>query len=165
MRIDVFQRQADELAEYGASGVAGETFPIPQAPQLSGGTYDFPSNADLLADTQLDNWLAFLGAWKSFTSYKMGELETEIFVLSEGYDLMFAVQSAEHEQSANKRLLKESIKGQILSTDLELSELAQTLILLRGKLKILKGRYNLYDHQFDTISRIVTRRGQERMRT
>ena len=163
MRIDRFHQQVAQLAEYGNSG-KGDTFPAPQPPNMEGDTYDFPSNADLLSDTQLDNWLAFLGAWKGYTSYKMGQLETEIFVLSEGYDLMFAVKSAEHEQSSNKRLLKESLKGQILATESELSELAQQLIFLNGKLKVLKGRFNLYEHQFDTISRIVTRRGQERVR-
>ena len=95
----------------------------------------------------------------------MGRLETEIFVLSEGYDLMFAVKSAEHEQSSNKRLLKESLKGQILATEPEIADLAENLVFLNGELRVLKGRYSLYDNQFDTISRIVTRRGQERIRT
>jgi len=31
-------------------------------------------------------------------------------------------------------------------------------------LKLLKGKLSLYDSQFDTISRVVTRRGQERFK-
>ena len=163
MRIDHYKQHVEKLASYGTNGF-GEVFPKPNPPMLNGATYDFPTNADLLSESELDNWLAFLGAWKSYTSYKMGQLETEIFVLSEGYDLLFAMKSAEHEQSSNRRMLKESLKGQILSTEPEIAELAEKLIFSNGELKILKGRYSLYDNQFDTISRIVTRRGQERMR-
>ena len=163
MRIDRYRQEVEKLASYGTNGF-GEVFPTPNPPQREGDSYDFPTNAELLSDAQLDDWLTFLGAWKSYTSYKMGQLETEIFVLSEGYDLMFAVKSAEHEQSSNKRLLKESLKGQILATEPEIAELAQKLVFMNGELRILKGRYSLYDNQFDTISRIVTRRGQERIR-
>ena len=68
------------------------------------------------------------------------------------------------EKESEKRLLKDSLKGQALAEDDQLQQLKIRTIGLNGELKLLKGRLSLYDSQFDTISRVVTRRGQERFK-
>ena len=163
MIISDFQKQVDTLKSYGQDGY-GENFPAPNPPK-GGDSYDFPSESELLSDAQVDDWFLFLGAWKAYTSYKIGKLEAELFILSEGFDLMLFENGAQLEASSPKKLLKDSIKGMVLANDTELQNLKMKIMLLSGELKILRGRLFLYDGQFETISRIVTRRGQERFRT
>ena len=163
MIIADFQKHVDTLKNYGQNGY-GEVFPAPNPPK-GGESYNFPSESELLSDEQVDNWFLFLGAWKAYTSYKIGKLEAELFILSEGFDLMLFENGAQLEASSPKKLLKDSIKGMVLANDVELRNLKMKTMLLTGELKILKGRLFLYDGQFETISRIVTRRGQERLRT
>lgn len=163
MIISDFQKQVAQLKAYGQNGY-GEVFPVPSSPK-GGERYDFPRDAELLSDGQVEDWFLFLGAWKSYTSYKIGQIEAELSVLNEGFDLMLFESGAHLEASSPKKLLKDSIKGMVLANDTELCDLKMTIMLLAGELKLLKGRFFLYDGQFETISRIVTRRGQERLRT
>ena len=163
MIIADFQKHVDTLKTYGQNGY-GEVFPAPVPPK-GGDNYDFPSESELLSDEQVDDWFLFLGAWKAYTSYKIGQIEAELFILSEGFDLMLFENGAQLEASSPKKLLKDSIKGMVLANDIELRDLKMKIMLLAGELKILKGRLFLYDGQFETISRIVTRRGQERFRS
>ena len=163
MIISEFQKHVDTLKDYGQNGY-WEVFPAPIPPK-GGDSYDFPSESELLSDEQVDDWFLFLGAWKSYTSYKIGQLEAELFILSEGFDLMLFENGAQLEASSPKKLLKDSIKGMVLANDIGLRDLKMKIMLLAGELKILKGRLFLYDGQFETISRIVTRRGQERLRS
>ena len=62
-------------------------------------------------------------------------------------------------------MLKESLKGLALGEDEKLQDLKLRVIEINGELKILKGRFSLYESQFETISRLVTRRGQERFKS
>ena len=101
---------------------------------------------------------------ESYTSYRVGQLEAELSVLTEGFDVMLQTQGAELEETSTKRLLKDSIKGKVLNDDPSLQTLKMRIAVKQGQLKILRGRYYMYDQQFETISRIVTRRGQERVR-
>ena len=163
MIIADFQKRVDQLKDYGKNGY-GEVFPVPSPPE-GGESYDFPRDAELLSDEQVDSWFLFLGAWKAYTSYKIGQLEAELAILSEGFDLMLFESGAQLEASSPRKLLKDSIKGMVLANDAGLRELKMTIMTLSGELKLLKGRFFLYDGQFETISRVVTRRGQERFRT
>ena len=43
-------------------------------------------------------------------------------------------------------------------------QLKLKIIDSNGELKLLKGRLSLYDSGFETISRVVTRRGQDRLK-
>ena len=45
-------------------------YPSPERP-VSGSTYSFPSNADNLADSELDTWLLFLGSWRGQLVYQI----------------------------------------------------------------------------------------------
>jgi len=92
-------------------------------------------------------------------------MEGESSLLGEGFDLMMASKSADLEAVATKRLLKESLRGTILNENSDLLSLSKKIIILKAELKILKGRLSLYDVQFEAISRVITRRGQERNRS
>ena len=163
MIISEFQKHVDTLKDYGQNGY-GEVFPAPTPPK-GGESYQFPSESELLSDDQVDDWFLFLGAWKAYTSYRIGQIEAELSILNEGFDLMLFERGAQLEAGSPKKLLKDSIKGMVLANDTELKELKMKILLLVGELKILKGRLFLYEGQFETISRIVTRRGQERFRS
>jgi archaellum component FlaC len=47
---------------------------------------------------------------------------------------------------------------------MELTEIWNELLRLKGEVKILQKKYEYYTQQFETISRVVSRRGQEKMR-
>ena len=138
-------------------------YPIPERPE-GNHHYTFPINADRLTDVEIDSWLLFLGAWRSHLAYQIARLEGEQSVLTEGFDLLLSSKVAALEKEAEKRLLKDSLKGQALVEDDQLQQLKVRTIEINGELKILKGRHSLYDSQFETISRVVTRRGQERFK-
>jgi len=138
-------------------------YPIPEKPN-TGDSYSFPSNADNLSDYQIDNWLAFFGVWKGRMNYEISGIEGKLYVLEQGYELVLSTKIAALEADSPKKLLKDSLKGQAILEDSQLQELKITIIEMNGQLRILRGRLSLYESQFDTISRLITRRGQERQK-
>lgn len=165
MNVDKVRSRAEQIRGYGTDrDVATDFFPPADPPDSDGESYTFPNDAELLSDANIDKWLLFLGGWKSYTSYRVGQLEAELSVLSEGFDVMMQTQGAEIDEHSTKRILKDSIKGKVLNDDSSLQALKMRIAVKQGHLKILRGRYFMYDQQFETISRIVTRRGQERIR-
>ena len=157
VKVSTFLTKAAELHNVDIQ------YPVPERPE-GNHHYTFPINADRLTDVEIDNWLLFLGAWRSFLSYQISRLDGEYSVLAEGYDLLLSAKIATLEKESEKRLLKDSLKGQALAEDDQLQQLKVRTIELNGELKLLKGRLSLYDSQFETISRVVTRRGQERFK-
>ena len=157
VKVSTFLNKAAELHNVDIQ------YPVPERPD-GNHHYTFPINADRLTDVEIDNWLLFLGAWRSYLNYQISRLDGEHSVLSEGYDLLLSSKVAVLEQEAETRLLKDSLKGQALAEDDQLQQLKIRTIGLNGELKLLKGRLSLYDSQFETISRVVTRRGQERFK-
>ena len=157
VKVSIFLNKAAELHNLDLQ------YPVPERPE-GNHHYTFPLNADRLTDVEIDNWLLFLGAWRSYLNYQISRLDGEHSVLSEGYDLLLSSKVAVLEKESEKRLLKDSLKGQALAEDDQLQQLKIRTIELNGELKLLKGRLSLYDSQFETISRVVTRRGQERFK-
>ena len=157
VKVSTFISKAAELQELDSK------YPNPQRP--NGGTsYAFPSNADSLSDSQMDDWLLFLGSWRGYIGYQIAKLEGKLVILSEGFDLMLSTRIAGLEAESSKRVLKDSLKGQAVLEDEELQNLKIHVIDLTAETKLLKGRLSLYESQFETLSRVVTRRGHERMR-
>jgi len=140
-----------------------DKYPAPTRPEGSN-SYTFPSNADNLADGQLDDWLIYFGAWRGYMIYLISKVESELYILSEGYDVLMSVKIASLEANSDKRLLKDSLKGQALLDDSQLESLKLKIIDSNGELRLLKGRFSLYDSGFETISRLITRRGQDRLK-
>ena len=157
VKVSTFLTKAAELHNVDIK------YPVPERPE-GNHHYTFPINADRLTDVEIDNWLLFLGAWRSYLSYQISRIDGEYSVLSEGYDLLLSSKVAVLEKESEKRLLKDSLKGQALAEDDQLQQLKVRTIELNGELKLLKGRLSLYDSQFETISRVITRRGQERFK-
>jgi hypothetical protein len=151
------------ISKAGELRTLDEDYPSPIRP-VSGTTYSFPSNADNLSDTALDDWLLFLGAWRGHMVYQLSKIDGELYILTEGYSLLQSTAIARLESDSSKKLLKDSLIGQALVENPELQTLKLRVIDLSAELKILKGRLSLYESQFDTISRVVTRRGQERFK-
>jgi hypothetical protein len=157
VKVSTFISKAAELQELDVK------YPVPQRPP-GGTSYTFPSNADSLSDSQMDDWLLFLGAWRGYMGYQISKLEGTLVILSEGFDLMMSTRVAGLEAESSKRLLKDSLKGQAVLEDEELQNLKIRIIDLTAESRLLKGRLSLYESQFETLSRVVTRRGHERMR-
>jgi len=156
-KVSIFLNKAAELHNLDLQ------YPVPERPE-GNHHYTFPLNADRLTDVEIDSWLLFLGAWRSYLNYQISRLDGEHSILSEGYDLLLSSKVAILEKESEKRLLKDSLKGQALAEDDQLQQLKIRTIELNGELKLLKGRLSLYDSQFETISRVITRRGQERFK-
>jgi len=157
MNLDTLQVKAKEL------GQGPDDFPEPSIP-LDGDSYEFPTNADNLGDEQLDSWLMFFGAWRGYSINRIAQMEGEVSLLGEGLDLMMSSKSAELEAVAVKRILKDSLRGTIFNENSDLLNLSKKIMIIKAELKVLKGRLSLYDVQFEAISRVITRRGQERQR-
>ena len=151
------------ISKAAALRVIDKDYPSPVRP-VSGSTYTFPSNADSLSDYEIDDWLLFLGAWRGHMGHAISQIEGELYILTEGEKLMLSTTIANLENDSSKKLLKDSLIGQALLDKPDLQTLRLKIIDLNGELKILKGRLSLYESQFDTISRVVTRRGQERFK-
>ena len=155
-KVSMFMAKAAELQQLDY------VYPTPQRPEGSD-SYSFPTNADNLSDGDLDDWMLFLGAWRGYLNFQISKLEGELMILSQGFDLMLSTAIAYLEAESPKKLLKDSLQGQALSRDEELQHLKLQIIDKNGTLRILKGRLSLYDSQFETLSRVITRRGQERL--
>ena len=158
VKVSTFLQKTAELHNINVQ------FPVPERPDGSH-SYQFPLNADSLSDGQIDEWLLFFGAWRGYLAYQIASLDCEWTMLSEGFDVLLSTKIAELEKQSDKRLLKDSLKGLALSEDDQLESLRIRVIEISAKLKVLKGRLNLYEAQFETISRVVTRRGQERFKS
>ena len=157
VKVSVFLQKTAELHNIDLQ------YPVPEYPE-GGHSYRFPMNADRLSDGQIEEWLLFFGAWRGYLSHKIAGLDSQHTILSEGFDVMLSIKIAELEKQSDKRLLKDSLKGLALSEDDQLESLRVRVIGLSAELILLKGRLSLYESQFETISRLVTRRGQERFK-
>lgn len=129
------------------------------------GNFDFPTNADGLSDVELDDWLLLLGAWRGYVASKLAEVDSQFSLYEEGFELLLGKKTAILEYEAKKKLLKESLHGKAISEDEELAQFKLEVAELRAERQLLKGKFDFFDKQFEVISRIITRRGQERIRT
>lgn len=155
--VSTFIAKSQELKELDSK------YPAPVRP-VGKDFYTFPVNADDLSDSEMEDWLVYFGAWRGYMGYLISKVESELYILSEGFDVLLSTKVAVLEANAGKKFLKDSLKGQALSEDLQLQELKLKIIDSNGELKLLKGRLSLYDSGFETISRVVTRRGQDRFK-
>ena len=113
---------------------------------------------------QLDDWLLRLGAWRGYVSSKLAEVESKFSLYEEGFELLLGKKTAILETEAKKKLLKESLHGKAISEDEELAQYKLEVAELRAERQLLKGKFDFFDKQFEVISRVITRRGQERNR-
>ena len=127
--------------------------------------FDFPTNADDLPDETLDTWLVLLGGWRGWVGYTLSEVDAQIVLLEEVYSIRLGKATAAIEKTAAKKMLKESLHGQAIDEDKELAALKLEVTGLQAERVLLRGRFDFYDKLFETISRVITRRGQERIRT
>ena len=141
-----------------------QTIPSPAEP-TSLQNFDFPTNADDLSDEELDNWLLRLGAWRGYISSKLADVDSQLSLIEETYELFLGIKTAQLERDAKKKLLKESLHGQAVLEDEELSQLKLETVTLRSEKQLLKGKFEFFDKQFEVISRVITRRGQEKLRS
>ena len=65
---------------------------------------------------------------------------------------------------SDRRTVKEIVRSLAIMGNAELTTLWDEILKLKGEIKILQKKYEFYTQQFETISRVVSRRGQERVR-
>ena len=158
MRIGDYKDKATELLE------RYQNLPVMNAPQ-DGQNFDFPTNSDALPDEELDSWLVLLGGWRGWVGYTLSDVDAQLVLLEEAYTIRLGRATAAIEYKAAKKLLKESLHGQAVDEDEELASLKLTVTGLQAERTLLRGRFDFYDKLFETVSRVITRRGQERIRT
>ena len=115
VKVSTFLAKAAELQNVDMQ------YPVPERPE-GNHHYTFPINADRLTDMEIDGWLLFLGAWRSHLAYQIARLEGEQSVLTEVFDLLMSSKVATLEKESEKRLLKDSLKGQALAEDDQLQQ-------------------------------------------
>jgi len=65
---------------------------------------------------------------------------------------------------SDRRTVKEIVRSLAIIGSMELTEIWDEVLRLKGEVKILQKKYEYYTQQFETISRVVSRRGQEKIR-
>ncbi len=158
MRIGDYKDRATKLVERYAA------LPAMNQPVV-GSNFDFPVNSDGLEDEELDSWLVLLGGWRGWVGYSLAEVEARLVLLEEAFAIRLGKATSQLESDAQKKFLKESLHGQAISDDGELSDLKLEVTELQAEKQLLRGRFEFYDKLFETVSRVITRRGQERIRT
>ena len=136
-------------------------FETPATPEA---VVTIPSNPDDLIDTELDRCLVSFGSWRSYITAQLASVESELSILEEAFQIRLGEQIAELESSAPKKMLKESLHGKAVMENTEIRELFLAVSDLRAEKMLLLRQYSFFDGQFETISRVVTRRGQDRVR-
>jgi len=138
-------------------------FPAPLEPEW-GESFSFPVDADSLSDSALDTWMLRLGAWRGYVSALASTLEGQLAVIEPAFDMKVGVAMSTVDLPSDRRTVKEIVRSLAIIGSMELTELWDELLRLKGEVKILQKKYEYYTQQFETISRVVSRRGQEKMR-
>ena len=136
---------------------------IPE-PNVPENLVDIPSNPDDLIDVELDRCLLSFGSWRSYIISKLAMVESHLNLLEEAFQIQLGAQIAAYEESAPKKMLKESLHGKAVTENKELLELHSEISILRSEKILLSKQFDFFNGNFETISRIVTRRGNDRVR-
>ena len=138
-------------------------FPAPLEPKW-GESFSFPVDADTLNDAELDTWMLKLGAWRGYVSALASTLEGQLAVIEPAFEMKVGAAMSTVDLPSDRRTVKEIVRSLAIIGNIELTELWNELLRLKGEVKILQKKYEYYTQQFETISRVVSRRGQEKMR-
>ena len=136
-------------------------FPEPAMPEPM---VTIPSNPDDLHDMELDRCLLSFGAWRGYTASKLALVDARLTLLEDAYHIRLGDRMADLEAKAPKKMLKESLIGKAVKEDEELSSMQFELAALRSEKTLLSRQYDLFNGQFEVVSRVVTRRSWERKR-
>ena len=147
------QRLKDIKAKYKA-------MPVPEMPDNEG--TELVRNPDDLEGIGMDVRIMSFGSWRSWVVYQLGELEGELSLVESLYDLTLAQETGKLEKSAAKRILKENLRGMAIESSERLAKLWEEVVELKAERHILRGRFEYFNSQFETLSRVITRRGQDR---
>ena len=139
------------------------SFPEPKEPEW-GEDFSFPVDAEALNDTELDPWMLRLGAWRGYVSALASNLEGQLAIIDPAFEMKVGAAMAVVDLPSDRRSLKESVRSLAVTGSMELTELWNEILQLKGEIKLLQKKYEFYTQQFETISRVVSRRGQERAR-
>lgn len=138
-------------------------FPAPLEPEW-GESFRFPVDADTLNDAELDTWMLKLGAWRGYVSALASTLEGQLAVIEPAFEMKVGAAMSTVDLPSDRRTVKEIVRSLAIIGSIELTEIWNELLRLKGEVKILQKKYEYYTQQFETISRVVSRRGQEKMR-
>ena len=131
-------------------------FPLPQKPVTFGQSYVFPEDATVLTSPQLGNWMFKLAGWKGYALHQLAFVEMESSVMEDVYTAK--MEMAMSQVQSEKKLVKETLRGQVLSSNKEISELKARCMEKVGTLVALKRIVELYTIQLEIVSRELTRR-------
>jgi hypothetical protein len=131
-------------------------FPLPQKPTTFGQSYTFPDDATSLTSTQLGTWMFKLAGWKGYAIHQLAFVETESSVMEDVY--VAKMEMAMSQVHSEKKLVKETLRGQVMSSNKEISELKARCMEKYGMLLALKRIIELYSMQLEVISREISRR-------
>ena len=138
-------------------------FPEPVEPEW-GQNFSFPVDAERLNDTELDTWMLRLGAWRGYVSSLASNLEGQFAVIEPAFEMKVGAAMSTVDLPSDRRTVKEIVRSLAIMGNAELTVLWNEILKLKGEIKILQKKYDFYTKQFETISRVVSRRGQERVR-
>lgn len=139
------------------------SFPEPKEPEW-GEDFAFPVDAESLTDTELDTWMLRLGAWRGYVSSIASSLEGQLAVIDPAFEMKVGIAMSVVDLPSDRRTVKEIVRSLAIAGSTELTELWGEILRLKGEIKLLQRKYDFYTQQFETISRVVSRRGQERIR-
>jgi len=125
---------------------------------------DIPGNPDDLFDEELDRCLLSFGAWRGYYSALLANIEAELSMYENAYTIRLGQVMGRLDREMKRKVVKEILIGLSIEEDEELKDFQDKVSELKAERIILKGRYDYFHSQFETVSRVITRRGQERFK-
>ena len=143
----------------------GERYKSLPTPSQPSPMVEIPDNPDDLSDFELDRCLMSFGAWRATIASMLAEVSARHSLYETSYGLSLGNILADKERRSRKKLLKESLIGEAVAENKELSAFQLEVAELRAEKMLLEGKFNFINSQFETISRVITRRSWERSRS
>lgn len=126
---------------------------------------EFP-NLSNCTNSQLEEFITVYGGWRAFLESEVADLEARKSILESGFEeglaKTLAVLTKQYREEGEKQPTKEALRGEALSTNVLLRKTRTQLIEVEAMFIKLSGIRNQYKAAYDTVSRIISLRSQEK---
>lgn len=131
-------------------------FPVPNAPASFGKPYTFPDDIVHLTSQELGKWMFRLAGWKGYAIRLLAAEEYQYIMMTKCFEAKMEMKMSAIK--SDKKLVKEALRGQVLTDDESIKKLKIDCIEKEAYLSVLKKLVDLYSMQLEVVSRDISRR-------
>lgn len=135
-------------------------FSLPTKPKTFGQEYEFPDDISNILSQDLGKWLFKLAAWKGYVLKLLSMAEMEFSILDDTCDVTVARRLSSLAKEGNKATKDIALGSEIMDSE-QFKALKVSLIEKKGEVASLRRLVELYTMQLETVSRDISRRGQD----